>query len=79
MNESEYLKKLIANRSGGSPPFQIRCEFISLHVKLYRSGPSLNVVFDIERELERANALGAFLSIDEYSPEALVASLELFT
>ena len=40
---------------------------------------ALNVVFDIERELERANALGAFLSIDEYSPEALVASLELFT
>ena len=40
---------------------------------------ALNVVFDIERELERADALGAFLSMDEYSPDALVASLELLT
>ena len=40
---------------------------------------ALNVVFDIERELERADALGAFLSMDEYSSEALVASLELLT
>ena len=49
------------------------------HLVLGRGGPSLNVVFDIERELERANALGAFLSMDEYSPDALVASLELLT
>jgi hypothetical protein len=42
----------------------------------------VRVDFDVERELERANgptALGAFLSMDEYSLEALVASLELFT
>ena len=44
-----------------------------------RGYPALNVVFDIERELERADALGAFLSMDEYSPDALVASLKLLT
>ena len=58
---------------------------IGLSNVYFRSGadsrgyPALNVVFDIERELERADALGAFLSMDEYSPDALVASLELLT
>ena len=33
----------------------------------------------ITLDSERANALGAFLSMDEYSPDALVASLEVFT
>jgi hypothetical protein len=47
---------------------------------LFNKGcPALQVDFDVERELERANALRAFLSMDEYNPEALVASPELLT
>ena len=33
----------------------------------------------ITLDSERANALGAFLSMDEYNPDASVASLEVFT
>ena len=31
--------------------------------------------FDVERELERANTLGAFLSIDEYTPDRCIGSI----
>ena len=41
--------------------------------------PALNVDSDVERESERANARGAFLSMDEYTPDALVSFLELLT
>jgi hypothetical protein len=44
-----------------------------------RGWPTLNVAFDVECELERANTFGAFLSMDEYSPDAFVASQELLT
>eukprot|EP00966_Prymnesium_polylepis_P315555 7291430-Prymnesium_polylepis.1 len=39
MKESEYLNKLIANRSGSSPPFQIRCVYFEriIHASLIRS------------------------------------------
>ena len=49
--------------------------------KLSKSGVSAASKVDssITLDSERANALGAFLSMDKYSPDALVASLEVFT